>query len=318
MRLFLFVSTLLVFCCLASAQPPKVKVVAHPERHEVTIAVDNRPFTTYLFADTLRKPILYPVRAASGTIVTRGFPIHPRPGESADHPHQVGLWFSYESVNGLDFWNNSYAIPVEERSHYGWIRHQKILSIKSGDTGVLKIAADWENQKGDILIKEITTFTFSGADHQRTLDRVTTLAAVVPVRFKDIKDGLLGIRVAKGLQLPAGNYLTSKGKTGDSAWGTRARWCMLYGKLKQEKTSIVIFDHPDNPGYPTYWHARGYGLFAANPLGQKIFSDGKQVLNLRLSPGQSVTFRYRIVIRNGTYPTTDRLNKEADAFAIQY
>ncbi len=318
MRFFLFVSVLLFFSLIAGAQSQAVKVVAHPEDHKVTVSINRHPFTTYLFSDTLKKPILYPVRAANGTLVTRGFPIRPRPGEPTDHPHQVGLWFNYENVNGLDFWNNSYVIPAAERSHYGWIRHQRILEMKSGATGVLKIAANWENYKGGILLKEITTFKFSGESGRRTIDRITTLTAAVPVTFHDIKDGLLGIRVAKGLQLPGGNYLTAKGKTGDSAWGTRARWCMLYGKIKKERINITIFDHPDNPGYPTYWHARGYGLFAANPLGQKIFSGGKQVMNLQLSPGQSVTFRYRIIVGNGTLPTTDKLNAEADAFAKQY
>lgn len=304
---------------MAYSQTQEVKVVAQPDQHKVNIIINNKPFTTYLFPDTLEKPILYPVRAANGSVVTRGFPIDPRPGEPTDHPHQVGMWFTYENVNDLDFWNNSYAIPANKKSHYGWIRQQKILETQSGETGILKVAANWENQKGKVLLKEITTFKFKGKAHQRVIDRMTTLTAVVPVTFKDIKDGLLGIRVAKELQLPSssghGNYLTSEGKTGDSAWGTRARWCMLYGKLDGEMTSIAIFDHPENPGYPTYWHARGYGLFAANPLGQKIFSKGKQVLNLHLNPGQSVTFRYRVVIDNGKLPTTAELNKEADVFA---
>ena len=71
---------------------------------------------------------------------------------------------------------------------------------------------------------------------------------------------------------------------------------MLYGKKGNDTISIVIMDHPGNPGYPTYWHARNYGLFAANPLGQKVFSEGKENLNFRLRKGQTTTFRYRIVI----------------------
>src|SRR5258706_13852607 len=137
----------------------------------------------------------------------------------------------------------------------------------------------------------------------------------------DVKDGFLGLRVAHELELPSkedreftdnkgnvtkvkasddksasGNYITSKGFKGDSAWSTRAEWCMLYGKKGNDSISIAIIDHPKNIGYPTYWHARGYGLFAANPLGQKIFSNGKQVLNYSLKKGKSVTFRYRVVI----------------------
>ncbi|HEY4816844.1 MAG TPA: DUF6807 family protein, partial [Candidatus Acidoferrum sp.] len=93
-----------------------------------------------------------------------------------------------------------------------------------------------------------------------------------------------------------GVYLTSEGKRGDAAWGTRGRWCNLTGRVGDEPVSITILDHPGNPGFPTYWHARGYGLFAVNPLGQKIFSNGKEELNLSVAPHQSITFRYRVLI----------------------
>ena len=49
-----------------------------------------------------------------------------------------------------------------------------------------------------------------------------------------------------------------------------------------------MLDHPSNPGFPTYWHARGYGLFAANPMGEKIFTDGKKELNVAIEPGASI------------------------------
>ena len=62
------------------------------------------------------------------------------------------------------------------------------------------------------------------------------------------------------------------------------------------QVGVTIFDHPENPGYPAYWHARGYGLFAANPLGAAALTDGADVLNLTLAPGASATFQYRVVI----------------------
>jgi hypothetical protein len=319
----------------------RVVVRSLPAQHKVEILVGGKPFTTYLYPDTLEKPILYPLRTASGHLVTRGFPIEPRPGERVDHPHHVGMWLTYEDVNGLDFWNNSYAIPADKKSHYGWIRHQEILEVKSGRKGILKVSANWTKQDGTVLLRELTTYIFSGKDQQRTVDRVTTLTAVVPVTFKDAKDGMFGLRVARQLEIPSdktekfvdnkgnitevagnsdasvnGTYLTSEGETGDDAWATRGRWCMMYGKKDGEMESITIFDHPENPGYPTYWHARGYGLFAANPLGQKIFSNGKEEMNLHLDPGKSVTFRYRVLISNGSIqPDTTLLNKIADSFA---
>ena len=71
---------------------------------------------------------------------------------------------------------------------------------------------------------------------------------------------------------------------------------MLTGQADGSPVTMAILDHPKNPGYPTYWHARGYGLFSANPLGQKVFSEGKETLAFALAPGRPVRFAYRILL----------------------
>jgi hypothetical protein len=144
------------------------------------------------------------------------------------------------------------------------------------------------------------------------------------VDLKDNKEGVLGLRVTRALEEPStkpevftdaagrpttvasldntgvnGEYLTSEGKRGGAAWGTRGKWTTLTGTVGDEPVSIAIFDAPGNPGYPTYWHARGYGLFAANPLGQKELSLGKEVLNFAIEPTRSATFKHRIHIVTG-------------------
>jgi hypothetical protein len=90
---------------------------------------------------------------------------------------------------------------------------------------------------------------------------------------------------------------------------------MMYGKKNSELVSIAIIDHPTNPGYPTYWHARGYGLFAANSLGQEPLSGGKEKLNFALEAGKSVTFKYSVVITNGSTPSAELLDKAAISFS---
>lgn len=302
----------------------QVQIKHDAAKQKATISINGKLFTEFNYPDSLEKPFLYPILASNGKTITRGFPLNPQPNDPVDHPHHIGLWMNYERVNGLDFWNNSYAIAADKKSHYGWVRTRKIGAIKSGTKGQLSYEADWHNQAQTVLLKEATSFEFSGTEQQRIIDRTTTLTAEETVLFADIKDGFLGLRVAHELELPVleskkytdasgivtvvkatkdssvtGNYLASNGKQGDAVWATRADWCMLYGKQGADSTSIVIIDHPSNPGYPTYWHARNYGLFAANPLGQKIFSNGKEALNLKLEKGQSVTFKYRIVIATG-------------------
>ncbi|WP_448702721.1 PmoA family protein [Mucilaginibacter sp. AW1-3] len=335
---------LIAMAATAVAQKPQmVKVEKVAGKNKVDITIGNKLFTSFLYPDSLEKPVLYPVHAANGTIVTRGFPLDPKPGDPIDHPHHIGIWFNFENLNGLDFWNNSYAIKKEKKSLYGWVKTDRILQTTSGAKGVLAYHANWTNQKNDVLLEETTRFEFSGDAYQRIVDRVTTLKAVTDCVFNDAKDGLLGLRLAHELQIPStvdqkftdnkgnvtivkggddkvptGNYLTSEGKTGDAAWSTRGKWCKVFGKMGADSISITIIDNPQNPNYPTFWHARGYGLFAANPLGEKQFTNGQSAKNLTLKPGESVTFRYRIMVTNGTQtPGVRQLNVMADAYAVK-
>jgi hypothetical protein len=290
---------LIMLPCLLQAQHQlPIRVLSDPAAHTMTVTAGGKPFTTFIYPDSLEKPVLYPIYAPDGQLATRGFPLKPRPGEPVDHPHHFGLWFNYENVNGLDFWNNSYAIPANKKAQYGWIR----TDSASTDGTDLHYTAHWIDQQKKPLLLERTTFHFTANENEWIIDRFTkeNVTKVAAGNTPDIN----------------GNYLTSEGKTGDSAWGTRAGWCMMYGKKQQDTLCIVIIDHPTNPGYPTYWHARGYGLFAANPLGQKIFSNGRQTMNYHLSRGKSVTFRYRIVLAAGSQTlSTDRIRQLADTFA---
>ena len=115
-----------------------------------------------------------------------------------------------------------------------------------------------------------------------------------------------------------GNYRSSEGITGDAVWSTRAQWMLLYGNIGDEKISIVICDHPDNPCYPTYWHARGYGLFSANPLGWSDFTGGKEMLNFSIPDGGSVTFRYRVIIESGSHLSDEEITNFATDFSERY
>jgi hypothetical protein len=322
----LFAAIVAFFVSTGSPAQDHVAVSVDESRREVEVFIDGKPFTSYIWPTTLKKPVLYPIRTASGTVITRGFPLEPRLGERVDHPHHAGLWFTYEDVNGLDFWNNSDAIKPEDAHKMGTILHHSIVFAKSGQQGELDVEEDWVTPDNKVLLKERTHFVFRGDAEYRSIDRITTLTALdSKVDFPDAKDGMLGLRVIRALEIPSnkaevftdtngrpttvakldnadvnGTYLTSEGKKGDDAWGTRGRWCNLSGVVGTEPVTISILDHPGNPGFPSYWHARGYGLFAVNPLGQKAFSNGKEQLNFSLAPHASVTFRYRILISSAT------------------
>ena len=324
-----------------SEAPPPVDVRPLPAERRVDVTVGGKPFTAYVWPERLAKPVLYPIRTARGTLVTRGFPLDPRPGERVDHPHHVGLWFNYGDVNGVDFWNNAETLPKEQQAKMGRIVHKATLSTKSGaGVGELVVDADWIMPDGSVALHERTRFVFRADADTRSIERDTELTAGdKPVAFPDNKEGVLGLRVARGLEQPAdkpevftdaagkptavpvldntgvtGSYTSSEGLTGDKVWGTRGRWCALAGKVEGEDVVLLVLDHPNNPGYPTYWHARGYGLFAANPLGQAALSNGKETLNFTLQPKARTTFRHRLLVLPGPL-SKERAEREAKAFA---
>ena len=312
----------------------QVDLINRKSEQKIDVMISGKLFTSFCYPDSMVKQVLYPILTSAGTPVTRGWPISPRPNERHDHPHHIGMWLNYGDVNTYDFWNNSSATPPEVRSvHSGRIAHQKVRKISSGaGEGRLTTYEKWLSPFGNKILSEKTEYHFIANGSTRIIDRITTLTADTSVVvFGDTEEGMFAIRVAKQLELPSkkekenpkeggptADYRSSEGITGSEVWSTRARWMNLFGHVGDEKISLVICDHPGNVTYPTYWHARGYGLFSANPFGVKDFTDGKQTLNYTISEGKSLTFRYRIIISSGNHLTDAEINNYADNFAKSY
>lgn len=336
----IILSAVLILGCSASlcAQGSGFALREDAAKKQIDVLYNGKVLTGYCYYDSVMKPVLFPLKTVSGVTITRGYPLDPRPGERVDHPHHIGLWMNYQDVEGLDFWNNSTAIKYDRRPRYGTIYHDKVISKQaSGEQAMLEVQALWKNHKKELLLTETTTYQFTVKGSDFIIDRTSSLKASAgrDIPMHDIKDGFLAIRVARELELPSdesakvvdadggvkevklsnegvtGNYVSSEGLIGNDVWGTRATWVTLTGSKDNKNISVTIIDHPDNPGYPAYWHARGYGLFAVNPLGQAAFSDGKERLNLEIKKDESVTFRYRIVIHEGKALTSDQVDAMA-------
>jgi len=338
------VSLVFLFCNQKADTSGKFQVnLEQDEKNQrVDILVDGKAFTSYMYTDTidhLKKTVLFPIYSANANMITRAYPLQRKAGERTDHPHHIGYWMNYGDVNDLDYWGNSAAIPEDQAYRMGVIRHRSVKDMQSGQgKGSLVVKADWLKPDGSVLLEEEIRFTFRAAKDSRIIDRISKLTAKEPTTFKDTKEGMLAIRVTRALEHPSdkpitlsddqgnktevavldnsgvtGEYLSSTGIKGMDAWGKRAKWVTLAGVVENEKVNVVIFDHPENPGYPTYWHARGYGLFAANPLGQNTFSEGKETMNLHLDSGQSVKFTYRLQILSGD-TTPDQIERAYQDF----
>jgi hypothetical protein len=332
-------SSMLLFSQCNSQQAVDLKV--NDAEKKVDVMIDGKLFTSYIYPDNVKKPVLWPVMSPAGNMLTRSYPMINKEGDRTDHPHHVGVWLNYGDVNGLDFWNNSEAIAPERRDKFGSIYHRSVEKTESGKGKALLVTkSDWKSPDNTVMLEEQTSFKFTVVENARIIDRTTTLEAVIDeVKFTDNKEGMFAIRVARELELPSekpsnlmdshgvvtkvdkmdntfvkGDYRSAEGVEGKEVWGTRCRWMKLASEIKGEAVALVIIDHPSNIGYPTYWHARDYGLFAANTLGQKIFSDGKNELNFSLKKGESVTFKYRLVVAAENL-TDDQINKLADEYA---
>ncbi len=282
----------------------------------IEVAIGGKAFGAYYFGSEASKPYFYPLRNARGTIVTRGYPmVKDIPGESHDHPHHRAMYYAHGNVNGIDFWSEARegrAAQTARGRYYATERElpkgrtvfSKLDEMKSaGDTGAIRAEFDLVGPEGKAIGSETQAYTFSGDDSTRVIDCEFTTRADrgIAVKMEDTKEGTFAIRLVKALEEPTGHMLNSNGGAGEKEiWGKRADWVDYSGEVGGEKLGIAIFDHPQNPKHPTYWHARGYGLFAVNPFGEHDFSNDKtRDGGVTIAPGGSLTFRYRVLIHEG-------------------
>jgi hypothetical protein len=278
-----------------------------PDR--VRIDVGGRPFSEYVFTGR-HYPYLYPVLAADGTPLTRDFPIKDTPGEDHDHPHQISLWFAHGLMNGIDFWNQGTAGGPAPK---GQVVHDALLETTSGAVGVVHATSRWLAPDGSLICTDDTTLRIQGADGVRILDYEVTLHALAdkPLLMGDSKEGTLGIRLAQWMTLPhkyggkdlpgSGHILTGAGDSDGAAWGKRAAWCDYYAPHAGKVYGVAIFDDPRNLRHPTWWMARDYGLFGANPFGQHSYENTADPHSgdYPIPAGGSLTLRYRFYFHEG-------------------
>ncbi len=276
----------------------------------VRMEVGGRLFSEYIFSGA-KRPYLYPVLASDGTQLVRDFPMQEPPGEEHDHPHHRSLWFAHSSVNGIDFWNEGAAGGDTPK---GSIVHETLMETADGVVGVLRARNRWMAPDGKLICTDETTLRIRGTPESRSLDYEVTLHALpdTPLLIGDNKDGLIAIRVAQWMTLPHkflkqdipgnGHLVTSTGQRDAAAWGKRAEWCDYFAPHEGKVYGVAIFDHPQNLRHPTWWMARDYGLFGANPFGQHDYEglkDQPHIGDYTIPAGGSLTVRYRFYFHTG-------------------
>lgn len=272
------------------AAPSGVNLERRADRVVVTVA--GKPFTEYLFKrDGLRRPVLFPIHGPHGLTFTRSWPVGPQaPGDPVDHPHHESFWFAHGSVNGHDFWAPRHGERIEH------------VALDHVGDGRIEASSRWLAPDGSVVCTDRQVLAFAAEGEDRIIDHAITITASHgPLVFGDTKEGTMALRVrpelnvrqAEGAPPATGHYRNDGGDRDASVWGKPAAWVDLWGTIDGQPVGIACFDHPTNLRHPTCWHARDYGLFAANPFGLHDFRGApKDAGAFELAPGESLTLRH--------------------------
>lgn len=264
-----------------------------------TVKLDGQLFTRYLKRSGT-KPILWPIIGPTGVPVTRGYPMQAAIGsERDDHRHHRSLWFTHGTVNDSDFW-------LEGRGNSGSIVHRQLVRAEGGSTATLETRNAWLDHHGKEICQDVRKLQFGLDGDARYIDfDITITAGDQPVTFGDTKEGTFAMRVAGTMKVdtkPGGTIVNEHGQTNRDAWGQSAAWVDYHGPVAGQTVGIAILNHPKSFRFPTYWHVRTYGLFAANVFGRHDFQrDNSLNASHTLQPAESMTFYYRVLLHRGDH-----------------
>lgn len=302
---------LLVWCAWLGIALQAAPVALKRGEKRIEVTVGGRPFTTYYFDDVVAKPYLMPLRTASGIVISRDFPVvnTVTPADEKTRsfePHQRPLYFGHGNIDGLNFWAEKAFDPYyhgHSQQAYGRMSLIKIENAAGGpNNGTVRARFNVLAPSGRVIAEETQTFIFSGDDRTRIIDCEFVIhASHGPVTFGDTKEGTFAIRLGAALSAPNDHMLNSNGAQGEAAiWGKPADWVSYSGAVSGKDVTVTAFDSPKSFRHPTTWHARAYGLLAANPFGWREFSkDPMKDGSWTVPEGESLTFRYRVSIYDG-------------------
>lgn len=277
----------------------------------VTIKIDGAPFTEYRIQSG-SKPIIWPIVGPTGALLTRNYPMAKGVGEKEDHIHHRSLWFTHGNVNGIDFWAETGV-----KTPLGTIKHREFIEVAGGETARVATRNDWLAPDGKRQLEDERHVVFGVDGETRWIDfTIKLIACDGPVVFGDTKEGAFGIRVNEVVKVDAkkgGKIVNADGLVDKEAWGKRSNWVDYYGPIDGKVAGVAILNHPSSFRYPTWWHVRTYGLFAANPFGPASFEGKKEAgEGYALEKGKSLTLRYKLLLHKGD----EKEGKVAESFAV--
>ncbi|HAC90015.1 MAG TPA: hypothetical protein DCF63_05180 [Planctomycetaceae bacterium] len=281
------------------------------EKHDagVRVMLNGQMMTDYLTAAP--SPILWPLLGPDSVKLTRDFPmIADTEGEKRDHPHHRSLWFTHGLVNGTDFWHKG-----------GKVNHREFTQLSDGPVAVIGSTNVWTKDEGEDVLTERRRMSFGAGENYRWIDfDIRLVAQFGDVHFGDTKEGAFAVRVAETMKVEArkgGKIVNSFGKKDLLAWRQPATWVNYTGPVCEKTYGIAMFSHPSSFGHPVRWHVRTYGLFAANPFGEKQFTGGyEEGPGVQLKQGEELSLHFRVVLHK-EITDGETISKLYDEYAKQ-
>ena len=290
----------------------------------LTINFDGQLFARYDL-QTANKPYLWPIIGPTGKAMTRAFPMEQSLSEEKnqrDHPHHRGILFGHENIGRIDVGDDEDRKPIggdtwheeltyahaegrsDKLAKLASIEHRKFEMLDANNDRALVVqVCDYLDRDGKRFLQEQRTLAFRASGKTRTIDfDQKFIASDGDVVFHDRKDAGLAIRVPASMAVDSkqgGHVVNSDGETDGQAWSKHARWCDYHGPVQGEHLGVAILNHPDSYRFPTRWHVRPYGLFAANPFGSRAFGGKFEKATIRLKQGDHLVLRHRFIFHLG-------------------
>jgi hypothetical protein len=286
-------------------------VEIRPNGKNADILINGFLITRYDTTTGPNKPYFYPVNGPNGKSIVRKWPIEQNTGETKDHPHHRGIFFTHGLMNGADFW-------LETEGKASKTVHTGFDGMTSGPYyGHLRAKTDWITKEGKKIAEDTRDVRLYPVAGGYLMDFTIAVKAVGgPLVWGDTKEGTFGIRVADSMRaelerkekeegkVAQGKIVSSTGLKDAATWGKPAAWVDYYGPVEGETVGIAVFDDPKNPRHPTTWHVRTYGLFAVNPFGLHDFDPAKKndpkAGEMTTAENETTTFRYILYVHRGT------------------
>jgi Methane oxygenase PmoA len=243
-----------------------------------------------------RSGFIHPLWTPHGQELTR---IQP-----PDHPHHYGIWNPWTHVlfekDTIDFWNIG--------GGSGTVRFAKFTSTTNGavfaEYDVLHEHVVLKGGKDKVAMNELQHIRVYSPDKNQDyyivdMTMEMNCATASPLLILEYRYAGLGWRTTQEWDRNNSEVITSEGKGRKEADGSKAKWCIVQGKLGNDYGGAVMMSFPANYNHPEpmrVWpenqYDRGdmYAMFA--PTKDKDWL---------LEPGKKYVLKYRWIVFNGHF-----------------